>query len=482
MKEAPRGSNTVGLLQYLYGPGKGEERGGTVHVDPRTIASWDRLHGVHKPVRLANGGQSVRDMAKVIDLPARLAGRSTTNRTGHIVIANHRDDPFLTDTQWAEIADAVMRRAGLWTGPDDASAVRWLATRHDDTSIHITYSRVREDGTDVGYINYTAAWQELRHEFEQQLGLTPTGSADGTSRRPYGQAEASRAKVERHQPGGDPQAQPDTAQLRHWCTVIAVEAEHESAFVVRLRDAGITVAEHQDDHGGIVDYRVGIRTDSAGSPVLYQLSKLAPDLRLDLLRANWQETDSSARTAGLDTVLAHVEGVAATAPEAVSGDEFAAVAQGARELLHATAAYVDLASARAAAEAAERASRLAGYAPIIPSTGGGPVAQMARDLRTSAGILLRSNTGEHDRRDDAAARIVIAVASVLVQIEAWHELADRRAAANAALNAREHLLTARQALMDETRPTPDAFRPGRGGTTRRVDTSTPQPQDGYRRR
>ncbi|MFK0250188.1 hypothetical protein ACIQUM_36265 [Amycolatopsis azurea] len=453
---APSGSNTVGLLAYLYGPGIGPERGGTDHVDPRTVASWDGLPEIHAPVPRAEGGQSVRDMARALDLPARLAGVPPTGRTGHLIVANHVDDPVLTDAQWREIAETTMRRAGLWNGPDDGAAVRWIATRHDDNGLHITYSRIREDGSDAGWINYTRAWERMRHEYEARYGLTPTGSADGTARRPYHQAEASRAKAERNSPGGDRHALPDTARLRHWCTVIALEAaalgfRAEQVFLDRLRAAGITVAEHRDPTSGVLlDYRVGIRTDSAGKPVLYQLGKLAPELHIDELRTAW----NSAANHTPETVSAAVDALeraAASAPDELTDGDFATIGKAAREALHAAAAYTDLDELRAAAEAADRAGRLAAQAPIIPSSSPGPVAQMARDLRVSAGILV-NQSGEDDPDRDVAVRVVIAVASVLVQMEAWHELADRRAAAHAAFTAREHVLQARRALTAPYRP------------------------------
>ncbi|MDS0140627.1 MULTISPECIES: relaxase/mobilization nuclease domain-containing protein [unclassified Amycolatopsis] len=471
------------MLSYLYGPGKGPERGGTVHINPRTIASWDGVPDVHVPAQRAGGGQSIRAMARTIDLPARLAGRSSTNRTGHIVVANHSDDPVLSDEQWREIAETTMRRAGLWNGPDDAAAVRWIATRHDDNSIHITYSRVRENGSDAGYINYTRAWEAMRHEYEARFELVPTGRADGTSRRPYHQAEASRAKAEQNKLGGDPQALPDTAQLRHWCTVIALEASSEEVFVNRLRAAGITVAEQTDADGVVIDYRVGVRTDGAGQPVLYNLGKLAPELRLSELRTSWAtpREDASAPVAAAADALEHA---AASAPDEPSDPELAEIGHAVRDVLHAAAAYTDLGELRAAAEAAERASRLAAQMPAMPALTRGPAAEMARDLRTSASILLNARSND-DHDDDTAARIVLAVAAVLIQLEAWHELADRRAAAHAAVTARERVLEARRALTSH-RPVaqqPATPRPGAGADYSAARTTAPStPPDVPRRR
>ncbi|MBE1580500.1 relaxase/mobilization nuclease domain-containing protein [Amycolatopsis roodepoortensis] len=474
---APSGSNTTGLLSYLYGPGVGPERGGTEHVDPRTIASWDGVPEIHTPVPRTDGGQSVRDMASTLDLPARLAGVSPTGQTGHIIVANHDDDPVLTDDQWREIAETTMRRSGLWNGPDDGAAVRWIATRHDDTGIHITYSRIRENGRDAGWINYTRAWEDMRHEYEARYGLTPTGSADGTARRPYHQAEASRAKAERHAVDGDRHALPDTARLRHWCTVIALEAGAEQGFVDRLRAAGITVAEHRDPTGALLDYRVGIRTDSTGRPILYQLGKLAPELRLDELRTAWNSAADHTPEA-VSAAVDALERAAANAPDELTDDEFRTIGKATRDVLHAAAAYTDLDELRAAAEAADRAGRLAAHAPMIPSSSPGPVAQMARDLRVSAGILV-NQSGEDDPDRDVAVRIVIAVASVLVQVEAWHELADRRAAAHAAFTAREHVLQARRALTTPHRPAatrPVTPRQGVAGIDTSAARTIPRPQ------
>ncbi|SFW13173.1 hypothetical protein [Amycolatopsis australiensis] len=457
VKEAPRGSHTAGLLAYLYGPGKGPERGGTVHVDPRTIASWDGLPELHVPQQRVGGGQSIRAIARTLDVPARLAGLSKTGRTGHIIVANSHDDPVLTDEQWGEIAETTMRRAGLWKGPDDEAGVRWIAVRHDDNSIHISFSRVREDGSDVGYINYTRAWESMRHEYESRFSLTPTGHADGTSRRPYHQAEASRAKVERHRTDGDPHALPDTAQLRHWCTVVALEAGSEDVFADRLRAAGITVTEQRDQAGEIVDYRVGVRTDSAGQPVLYNLGKLAPELRLTELRAAWADP-ADRSPASISAAVSALERAAATGPDEPTDVELALIGRSVREVLHAAAAYTELGELRLAAEAAERAGRLAEQMPVMPALAHGPATEMARDLRVATGALLRAHR-DGERDDDTAARVVIAVASVLAQVEAWHELADRRAAAYAAVTARERVLQARRALTSHRPADPQPVRP-----------------------
>lgn len=224
VKQVAPGAKTAGLLAYLYGPGVGEARGGTVHVNPRTVASWDGQPSIHSPKHLDSGRRSISDLARRLDAPVALVTKAPAKHVGHIVVANHPDDPVLTDAQRQRIAADVMRRAGLSKGPLDPDAVRWIAVRHDDTSIHIAYTKVRESGRPAGYTNYTRAWESMRHEWEDRLGLAPTGKADGTARRSYGQAESARAKAQQH--AGNTDARPDTAELRHLCRVIAMEVRN----------------------------------------------------------------------------------------------------------------------------------------------------------------------------------------------------------------------------------------------------------------
>lgn len=55
-----RGQRTIGLLYYLYGPGKAEE-----HVDPHLVASWD--HGAPDPGRDAE--VTYKQLQQLLDQP-----------------------------------------------------------------------------------------------------------------------------------------------------------------------------------------------------------------------------------------------------------------------------------------------------------------------------------------------------------------------------------------------------------------------------
>ena len=263
VKQVAAGAKTAGLLAYLYGPGIGEARGGTVHVNPRTVGSWDGQPGLHRPTHRSGGRVSIGPIARTLDVPVALTERSPMNHVGHIVVANHPEDPVLSDQQWQRIATDVMRRAGLARGPGDPDGVRWVAVRHDDTSIHIAYTKVRESGRPQGYVNYTRAWEQLRHDWETRLGLTPTGRADGGSRRPYGRAEFARAKAQRA--AGNHDARPDSARLRRECRLAAMTSNDHVEFVQRLTDRSVTVQRSER----------GLRVGTAKGP-LRDLAQLDP--------------------------------------------------------------------------------------------------------------------------------------------------------------------------------------------------------------
>ena len=167
-----RGWRPGGLLAYLFGPGRCAQ-----HRDPRVVASWDGAPWLHQPEKLVAvvlGGErlepgefdfDLRPLTVTMQEPARLAGLPVTTppplaarwvqvlRAGgqlpadappwlrhyrydgkrgavvmrpgyvwHCPVRLHPDDPTLTDAQWRQVAERLMRAVGI-----HQAGCRWIA-------------------------------------------------------------------------------------------------------------------------------------------------------------------------------------------------------------------------------------------------------------------------------------------------------------------------------------------------------------------
>lgn len=454
VKAARAGVKPAGLLHYLYGPGKATE-----HVNPRTIAAWDGLPALHSPAVAPRGGPSVKAMADALDAPVLNAeGRVPGDYVKHIVVANHAEDPTLTDALWASIAADVMKRAGLSAGPNDPAGVRWLAVRHDDSSIHIVYTAAREDGSTKVYFNYAKAWDQLRTSYEDRLGLTPTGRADGTAKRAFGQVEHARARQE--QAAGDLRARPDSVELRHLCRVISAEVGEESSYVDRLRQAGVSVAVITAPDGTMADYQVGI-DHGDGVPVMHWAAKIEREISVAALRARWRPADPKhpAEPADRDPAGTVVR-VATTADlHELDEEEFAEVAAATGELLHTAAAATADPGLLRAAESYASAARLPRWEPERLALGQTAASQFARDLRRASATF--ASLARLGSNDCDVARLVMALAALLAQMQERHERGQRRGQAAAVIATQRELVEARAARTATPGPRPGRARPDR---------------------
>jgi hypothetical protein len=146
-----RGSRPVGLMRYLFGPGRRNE-----HTDPHVIAAADGL-GVPDGTRLVDKSDVVR-LGVELDAPHR--GHGTQVRGGHVwhcSISNPRTDRTLTDAEWAELAREVVDRLGFSEASGRAPC-RWVAVHHGQSTegndhIHLVVNLVREDGTKASIWN-----------------------------------------------------------------------------------------------------------------------------------------------------------------------------------------------------------------------------------------------------------------------------------------------------------------------------------------
>ncbi len=158
-----RGQRTIGLLYYLYGPGKFEE-----HSDPHLVASWD--HNAPDPGRDATA--TLQQLQQLLDQPVENIDQNQRPKkhVWHLSVRNGAEDRILTDEEWGDIARRMVAAAGI-DDPETGAGCRWAAVRHADDHIHIVATLVREDGYKPDLDNDAARVQAQARSLEVELGL-----------------------------------------------------------------------------------------------------------------------------------------------------------------------------------------------------------------------------------------------------------------------------------------------------------------------
>ncbi|MGM9336056.1 relaxase/mobilization nuclease domain-containing protein [Streptomyces murinus] len=438
------GSRTIGLLAYLYGPGKLEE-----HTDPHLVASFDGMSP--DPGRDPNA--TLKDLQQLLDQPvmALPQHRRPAKHVWHTSVRADPRDRILSDEEWAGIARRIVAATGIDPG-DGQPGCRWAAVRHADDHIHIVATLVTEDGhRPDDYRSGTRAQAEARL-IEKELGLHEVDPGDGTAaQRP---TSAERHKAER-------QGRERTAreELREMVRRAVAGAAGEEEFFDRLAAAGLLIRKRVAPSGDLLGYKVALPDDrnKDGEPVFFPGARLAPDLSLPRIRERW-----SADTGDQDAVPAELP--SRTAPGGPSaarrrtasaawqalivierGDEAVAAAHiaSAGEVLDAlatTSAAHTRAELRAAAVAFERASR----SHVRAERG------HDRALRQAARDLVHSGPALGRGEDGASTAMAIDMLFFLVTAAIhWHAKKGHAQQAEAARRAAEHLRAAYQAAASQ---------------------------------
>ncbi|MEU3046336.1 mobilization protein [Streptomyces sp. NPDC006984] len=270
------GSDTRGLIVYLFGPGRRDE-----HTDPHIVAAWD-MAGAPDPGRdpAATYSLLAKRLDHHVDLRTReLGGKKPPQHVWHCPVRTAPGDRYLTDTEWAEVARRIVHATGVAPEGDD-KACRWIAVRHADDHIHIMAATVRADGRRPRTHHDGQRAQAECRKIEAEFGLRRLKSGDLTApRTPTG---AERAKAER---------QGQTVTARHWLReqayAVAAAVRTEADYFTVLDSLGIKVKTRiGPETGDVIGYSLAAPgdTNAAGEPVWYGGSKLAPDLSINRLR------------------------------------------------------------------------------------------------------------------------------------------------------------------------------------------------------
>ncbi|MEV5522323.1 mobilization protein [Streptomyces pseudogriseolus] len=442
------GSDTRGLIAYLFGPGRRDE-----HTDSHIVAAWD-MAGAPDPGRdpAATYTQLAKRLDHHVGLRTReLGGKKPPQHVWHCPVRTAPGDRYLTDTEWAEVARRIVHATGI--APEgDEKACRWIAVRHADDHIHIMATTVRADGRRPRTHHDGQRAQAECRKIEAEFGLRRLKSGDLTApRTPTG---AERAKAER---------QGQTVTARHWLReqayAVAAAVRTEADYFTVLQSLGIKVKTRLGpETGDVIGYSLAAPgdTNATGEPVWYGGSKLAPDLSINRLRERlpdqkvadhpryvadpadpWRHTTTAIHAAR--TVLDSGDDAAAQGHLAAFGDALYNIAS--------ATTGPHRAELRAAAMAFNRARRSATRADH----------QAATALRKAAKELAYAS----NEPGGLAIALLFATAHLARAAAKWHEQRGHAQQAAAAEEALRHLQAGYQqaatpALADLTRRAPRA--------------------------
>lgn len=423
----PAGTNTRGLLAYLYGPGRHDE-----HLDPHIVAGFAML-GMPDPGRTSDA--TLTQLAHHLDEPVHLRnsefGKKITDHVWHCPVRAAPEDRHLSDTEWADIAQRIVEAAGI-APPGDDLGCRWIAVRHADDHIHILATTVREDGRRPNLHGSGIRVGDACRQIETDYGLRQLKKGDRTAGKRPTQAEMHKAqRLGWDQTSGDWLQDRIRAAIPH-----AGNAEELLAY---LEADGIAIKPRRAPSGDLLGYAAGRPGDlnKDGKQIFHPGGTIAPDLTLPKLRARLESTapeeHPTARrehpttpwhqaTDALDTLhLGMTDDTHAQAHITALGELIESTAQKAPD--HSRAEL------RAAAQTFARAQRSQIRAEH----------QAAHTLRRAARDIVHTATGPDG---SAFAALLTALVWATIVAARWHEAKNHAHQAEAARQALHQLHTA----------------------------------------
>lgn len=468
-----RGTNTYGLLRYLFGPGRANE-----HRDPHVVAAWDPNWPDTDPAPSQRGW--LARLAREVD--AAMTGHQVQVPGGHVyhaVLSVPKADGTLGDRTWRELVEEAISRMGFAPDAEGRGDCRWVAIHHGPSKegndhVHLVVNLVRGDGRTADVFRDWPRWRQWCLDVEQRLGLTPTSPADKTApRRP------TRAETEKAVRVGLPTTSRE--YLREVVRNAAGRSGTAQEFVDLLQaELGVSVKPRWDAAGRLTGYRVARTGDvSRSSPdglVWFAGSQLARDLSAPKLMQRWTSTPvlaplpaddawSDRGTTSPAERLAVVERATRAAVQArdtvallICRDDLSpdsvdvadlgdGVAHATLDLMGATAVAVegyDHGPITSAALVYERAAltpfrvQPARWAPV------------AAELRIVARLLYRASpVRRRGTSGVAVAGLIVALAALVAEIAAWREQSQQLCQAAVAHDAAGLLSAAGASLFDQ---------------------------------
>ncbi|WP_239149701.1 relaxase/mobilization nuclease domain-containing protein [Streptomyces sp. SID12501] len=431
----PAGSNTRGLLAYLYGRGTHDE-----HLDPHMVAAFAML-AMPDPGR--NEMATLTGLGHYLNEPVRLRnsefGKPVTDHVWHCPVRAAPEDRHLSDAEWGEIAQRIVAAAGISPEGDDL-ACRWIAVRHADDHIHILATTVREDGRRPKLHDSGIRVGDECREIEKDYGLRQLKKGDRTGTRRPTQAEMHKAE----RLGWEQTSQQWLEDRIRAAIPHVTDAEELLAY---LEADDVLVKPKRGPSGDLLGYAVGRPGDlnKNGEQIYKPGGKVAPDLSLPKLKTRLEtsqpEEHPTARrnrpttpwhqaTDALDTLHSQLTdtGTGDEGGDARAQAHIAALG----ELMEATAqkAPADL---RVELQAASKAFARAQRSQIRAED------RAADTVRIAARDIVSTATGPEG---SALAALVAALVWATIVAGRWHEAKHHAHQADAARQAVQHLQTA----------------------------------------
>ncbi|MFE1405213.1 relaxase/mobilization nuclease domain-containing protein [Streptomyces sp. NPDC058770] len=436
----PAGSNTRGLLAYLYGPGRQDE-----HLDPHVVAGFAML-GMPDPGR--DESATLTELARYLDEPVRLRnsefGQPVSDHVWHCPVRAAPEDRYLSDAEWGEIAQRVVEAAGI-APPGDDLACRWIAVRHADDHIHILATTVREDGRRPKLHNSGMRVGDECREIEKHYGLRQLKKGDSTGGRRPTQPEMHKAE----RLGWEQTSQQWLEDRVRAAIPHAADVEELLAY---LEADGVAVKPRRGPSGDLLGYAVGRPGDvnKKGEQIFKAGGKIAPDLSLPKLRARLEtstpeEYPTARRTRPAtpwQTATEALDGLHAqlTDPTGAEGGDDRAQAHIAAlgELIEAVAQQAP-ANLRAELGAAAKTFARAQRSQIRAED------RAADSVRIAARDIIDTATGPDG---SALAALLAAIVWSAILSKRWHEAKQHAHQADAARQALHHLQIATDQAMN----------------------------------
>ncbi|WP_344033139.1 relaxase/mobilization nuclease domain-containing protein [Streptomyces luteireticuli] len=292
------------LVRYLWGPGRANE-----HTDPHAVAISNGCLSEGFPA-FADASE-LAQLAADLDAPQRIFG--TEVREGHVwhcSVSIPPEDGELGDEAWAKVARRVVDEMGF-SGTADRAPCRWVAVHHGKSTrgndhIHLVVNVVREDGSKADVFRDYHRSQQLCGRLEQEMGLRVVEGRMGR-----GMPGIKRGEREAAARRGRPE--PARLTLARRVRAAAAGSQSETEFVAHLRRSGVLVRPRYQAGGQsvVTGYSVALREKNGESPVWYGGGKLAADLTLTKLRAQWPGSEPA------DAVEAWKSGAVVREPNSV---------------------------------------------------------------------------------------------------------------------------------------------------------------------
>lgn len=435
-----RGSNTFGLLNYLYGKGTHEE-----HVDPHLVAAWDSF----APDPGRDPQATKRQLQQLLDQPvqALAESRRPAKHVWHLSVRAAPDDPVLSDEQWGEIARRMVAATGIAPAADEAGC-RWAAVRHADDHIHIIATLVREDGRRPRLNNDARRSQTEARLIEAEYGLKQLSTGDGTAaQRP--------TSAERHKAQRQGRERTAREELRESVRRAVAGARSEEEFFDRLAAAGLLIRKREAPSGDLLGYKVALPDDlnKDGEPVFYPGARLAPDLSLPRIRERWSGDAQDVPAARREEAIRTGPGSPASARRGTASAVWQAVLVVEHGEDGATAAHIaavgEVLDALAKTSAAHTRRELHDAATAFERASRSHVRAVRghdRALRQAARDLVRGGPALGRGEDGATTAMAIDMLVFLITATAhWHARKGHAQQAEAAARAAEHLRAAYRA-------------------------------------